>query len=66
MKKIVKCCFCDWETNMWRTTKKGKVRGPDMAFERLKSHVWMKHPDEMEAVTKFCETPTILDEDGSE
>ena len=38
--QMIKCKFCDWQTKVWTTTKKGKKAS---GYRRLKKHVAYLH-----------------------
>lgn len=46
----VHCKFCDWSTLRYFTKKKGGVSNTHQAFQRLKTHMFLEHMDELEEV----------------
>jgi hypothetical protein len=43
MKSKIKCKFCDYTLDAWRTTKDGKLRGPEFYWQKLFSHIYVTH-----------------------
>ena len=47
---IIKCKFCDWQVQKWKTTKKRKKV---QLYSALEHHVMMEHPDEWEKIEEL-------------
>ena len=52
MSKVVKCKFCEWQVPLFRTQKNGKTLPPDVAWDELKWHAKIEHPQAFKKVAK--------------
>jgi hypothetical protein len=47
---IIKCKFCEWQVQKWRTTKKGTKL---QLYSALAVHVMLEHPEEWEKIEEM-------------
>jgi hypothetical protein len=55
----LKCKFCDFKTLKFFRTKRGTVNGLEAAYNRLRRHVEVTHPEVYEAIEK-AEAEVVL------